>query len=146
VTAPAWEFTFAGLPTRAVTPAIRLDDALIVPVSPEWNSFNQPVGYPLTGATFSSTSDRRVLTLRFTGAPYGADRPCGLDYWLEAVTSEHAVVLILHDRGFAGGGSGPRMCPDIGGPRQVTLELPEPLGSRIVLDGLYGRPIKQTRS
>jgi hypothetical protein len=146
VTAPAWEFTFAGFPTRAVTPAIGPGEALIVPVLPEWNSFNSPAGYPIPDATLSSTSDKRVLILRFSGAVYGADRPCGLDYWLEAVLSAHAAVLILHYRAYIDNRPGPHGCTLRSAPRQVTLELPQPLGNRIVLDDLYGRPVKETRT
>src|SRR5262245_29647862 len=93
VTAPAWELTFAGLPTRALVPAVARADALVVPEA-SWDPYNTPAGLPMEKVT--STSDGRTLTISFTGAGAGADKPCGADYWPEAVFSEHAIVLMLH--------------------------------------------------
>jgi len=91
-----------------------------------------------------STSDGRVLTVVFTAAVDGADKPCGEDYWAEPVYSAHGVVLVLHGRGYTGDKHGGMACLLIGRQRQVTLELTEPLGNRVVLEGMYGRLLPVT--
>jgi hypothetical protein len=138
VTAPAWELTFADLPTRALVPAVPREDALVVPEQ-SWDPYNTPAGLPMEKVT--STSDGRTLTISFTGARDGADTPCGADYWPEAAFSEHAIVLMLHARYHTGGGAG----NDIGYARQVRLELPQPFTGRVVLEGQLGRPVMVTR-
>ena len=138
VTAPAWELTFADIPVRALVPAVAPGDALVVPEA-SWDPYNTPAGLPMQKVT--STSDGRTLTISFTGARDGADKPCGADYWAESASSEHAIVVMLHTRARVGGGG----CNDIGYPRQVTLDLPQPFLGRMVLAGQLGRPVVVTR-
>src|SRR5262249_659396 len=53
VTTPAWEFTFAGYQTRAITPAVSLQEALGWP-GPPWAAYNEETNGPWV----TSTSDR----------------------------------------------------------------------------------------
>jgi hypothetical protein len=138
VTAPAWELTLAGLPVRALAPAVADADALVVPET-SWDPYNTPAGLPMEKVV--STSDGRTLTISFTGARDGSDKPCGADYWAEAVFSAHAMVLMLHTRAHTGGGP----CNDIGYARQVTLELQQSFIGLMVLEGQVGHPVVVTR-
>jgi hypothetical protein len=137
VTAPAWELTLADIPVRALVPAVGPADALVVPAT-SWDPYNTPAGLPMEKVT--STSDGRTLTISFTGARDGADKPCGADYWAEAVFSEHAMVLMLHTRANTSGA-----CTAIGYSRQVTLDLPQSFIGRMVLEGQQGYPVVVTR-
>jgi len=74
VTVPAWEFTFLEYLTRALVPAVRAEDALVLPVWP-LDKKHPLAGLPFNQAT--STEDRRTLTITLSGVFGGADKPCG---------------------------------------------------------------------
>ena len=77
------------------------------------------------------------LTASFTGAPDGADKPCGEDYTAEAVESDLAVVVIVtrHSNPSPGG------CTLGGAVRTATAALAKPLGDRTVLEAMEGQPV-----
>jgi hypothetical protein len=138
VTAPAWEFTIDGYTSRVVVPAVNPGEVLVVPDGP-WDSAHPPFGLSFDLAT--STMGGAVLTAEFTGAKSGADVPCGEDYTLETVTSAHAMVVMIHTH--PGPPSKPHaMCNMIGYPRTATIQLPQPLGGRVVLEGRVGHPVQ----
>ena len=96
----------------------------------------------------TTTADGTRLTVRFTGEAPG-DGPCERDYDIEAVASARAVVVVVEGR--------PRgllerfhvsvdveSCDAVGHPRTATVELAEPLGDRVVLDGRGGEPVPLT--
>lgn len=75
--------------------------------------------------------------LYFTGAPpERADDPCSRSYEAVAEPTDDAMVVTLHPLV----GPQPRGgCPDIGYERSVTVDLPEPVRSRPIVDGFSGR-------
>jgi hypothetical protein len=141
VTAPAWEFTFDGFTSKALVPAVNSDAMLVVPDGP-WDSAHTPFGLSFDRAT--STVDGTVLTAEFVGAKNGADVPCGEDYTLEAVASAHAMVIMIHERRYQR--PTPRAdnvsCNMIGYPRTASIQLPQALGGRVVLEGTVGHPVQ----
>jgi hypothetical protein len=141
VTVPAWEFTLDGYQARLVMPAVPATEALVPPEAP-WDSAHPPSG--LFFMTAKSTSDGRTVTIDFTGAQYGADKPCGKDYTLEAVTSAHAVVIILRTLDHKGLVVG--ACNMMGFPRTASIQLAEPLGNRVLLEGTVGHPVTVTKA
>ena len=103
---------------------------------------------PSDGATVSSWEevswdggrlDRDRLTLYFTGAPPApADNPCARAY--EAVAEPTGGAMVVTVRGLAGSPMPPGQgCEDIGYARSVTVDLPEPLQGRTVIDGASGQ-------
>jgi hypothetical protein len=142
VTVPAWEFTLDGYQARLVMPAVPATEALVPPEAP-WDSAHPPLG--LSFLTAKSTSDGRTVTIDLVGAQFGADKPCGKDYTLEAVTSIHAVVIIVRTVDYKGlGGFGG--CNAMGFPRIASIQLPEALGNRVLLEGTTGHPATVTKA
>lgn len=136
VTVPAWEFTFLGFDTRAVVPAVNRLDMLTVPGRSDLGF--TPFGIPILQA--KSTSDGRVLTVEFLVRNPG-DQPCGKDYVLEPVTSAHFVVVTIHEHRYQGPtGSACRIDETL--PRSASVQLPQPLGGRVVMDNLIGTPVR----
>lgn len=81
--------------------------------------------------------DGTALTLRFTGATGPASTPCGEDYRGEPVVGRNAVtVLVVRSARHPYDGA----CSAAGAQRSVEVDLPEPLGSRPVVD-LGGTPV-----
>jgi hypothetical protein len=123
-------------------PAVAATEALVPPEGP-WDSAHPPLG--LSFMTAKSTSDGRTVTIDFTGAQFGADKPCGKDYTLESVTSAHAVVIIVRTVDYNGlGGFG--VCNAMGSPRTASVQLAEPLGNRVLLEGTTGHPVIVTKA
>lgn len=141
VTVPAWEFTLDGYQGRVVMPAVAAADALVPPEAP-WDSAHPPFG--LAFMTAKSTSDGRTITIDFVGAQYGADKPCGKDYIPEAITSVHAVVIIVRTKDYQGLQFG--ACNMMGFARTASVQLPEPLGNRVLLEGTTGHPVTVTKA
>jgi hypothetical protein len=133
-TAPAWEFSLNGTGVLVTRIAVAAPGAISVE-PPPWDANNPPVGVRIDSAT--RTADGLQLTAWFTGAPDGADKPCGEDYTAEVVESDLAVVIIVtrHGNGFAGG------CTAVGATRSATVTLAKPLGERAVLEVTEGRPV-----
>jgi hypothetical protein len=117
------------LATRIAVPAA---DAIVVN-PPPWDP--SPAGMRIDSATWTVAGRR--LTVAFTGAPDGADKPCGADYSAEAVESDTAVVVIViaHPNGFGGA------CTAVGAPRSATADLAAPLGEGAVLEVTQGLPV-----
>jgi hypothetical protein len=82
---------------------------------------------------------RNRLTLYFTGArPLQADDPCSRAY--EAVAEPTDDMMVVTVRALAGSPLPPGQgCEDIGYDRSVTVDLPEPLEGRPVVDGASGQ-------
>jgi hypothetical protein len=91
-TAPAWEFVLAGTRVVVTQIAVAAHDQITV-TPPPWDSSDPPVGVSVESAT--GTVSGLQLTVAFTGAQAGADKPCGADYATEAVESSTAVVVIV---------------------------------------------------
>ncbi|WP_188944967.1 hypothetical protein [Nakamurella endophytica] len=78
------------------------------------------------------------------GSPKEANHDCGYDYTAAALVSTRTVVLVVHaDPGIWPDG------PDIncgmsGRIRSAVVRLPEPLGTRALLDLTTGQPIQRT--
>jgi hypothetical protein len=77
------------------------------------------------------------VTVAFTGAPEGRDKPCGADYSAEAIESDTAIVVIVitHPNGAA------VACSMVGAVRTATARLARPLGERTVLEITQGLPV-----
>jgi hypothetical protein len=133
-TAPAWEFSLNGTTVLVTEIAVAARGSISVE-PPPWDANNPPAGLSIESATRSA--DGLELTASFTGAPDGADKPCGEDYTAEAVESDLAAVIIVtrHSNGFAGA------CAMVGAVRSATATLAKPLGERAVLEVVEGRPV-----
>ena len=143
VTAPAWEFTFAGFADHAIVPAVDPDEVLL-PVN---ETEGERVG--TTPDKAWTDADGRWLTVEFIGAPNGASGPCGEDYTVEPVFSDRAVVVIIHTHRYhPPSGTPDRMviCPQSGYVRQAAVDLLQPLGGRVLIDAVYGRGVPLFRS
>ena len=126
-TVPAWAFTVAQLPF----PVTR---AALVPgtyaVLPAWGS--ERAGQLQAGASVIAVSaDQRVLTVKFlTGACVSVWR--GLVY-----SAPTAVVVGSWSRDSTPDGS----CTAVAVGRQAQVRLPQPLGTRVILDAATGFPV-----
>jgi hypothetical protein len=142
-TIPLWAYSLAGTSVRLTRPAVAEPPVRITP--PPWDSANPPAGLRIDSAVISA--DGLTLTANFTGAgTTAAEGPCGADYTGEAVESDHAVVVIIHElpapRPLSDSNFG---CADIGYRRSTTVELAKPLGDRAVLEDQEGLPVPVTR-
>jgi len=133
-TTPAWEFTLKGTNVTVTRIAVAARDAIVV-TPPPWDPNVSPAGMRIESAT--QTADGRQVTVGFTGAPEGRDKPCGADYSAEAVESDTAIVVIVvtHPNGAA------VACRAIGATRTATASLARPLGERTVLEVTQGLPV-----
>ena len=138
VTIPAWEFTLDSYQARVLMPAVAATDALVAP-----EASGEPPFRGVDFMTAKSTSDGRTLTVKLVGAQYGADKPCGKDYFLEAITSAHAVVIIVRTVDYKGLQVG--ACNMVGFDRTASVQLAEPLGNRVLLVG-SGHPVIVTKA
>ena len=131
-TTPVWLFTILGTSVKVTQIAVS-NKVSVVP--PEWDSNNPPAGLSIESAVASL--DGRHLTVSFTGAPEGADQPCGADYTAEAVESELAVVVIVIEHRNALPGA----CAGVGATRTAVADLASPLADRAVLEVRQGLPV-----
>ena len=137
-TAPAWEFVLAGTRVVVTQIAVAVPDRITV-TPPPWDTNDTPVGVSVESAT--GAVGGRQMTVAFTGAQTGADKPCGADYATEAVESSTAVVVIVVEHmNWPVGGA----CDDVGYRREATVELAAPLGDRTVLEVKEGHPVPVT--
>ncbi len=79
------------------------------------------------------------VTVEFVGSPYGGDNPCGADYTAEAVESDLAIVVIVHESHAAG--LVPQACSAVGARRTATVHLSAALSGRVLLDIQDGTPV-----
>ena len=136
---PIWVYSIAGSAVKVTRVAV--DESVTVD-PPPWNANNPPDGVRIDSATGSA--DSRKLTVSFTGAPLGADKPCGEDYTAEAVESELAVVVIVHRHPWQGTMAPNEGCSLVGAVRTAKVTLAEALGDRVVLEVQQGLPISVT--
>jgi hypothetical protein len=122
-TVPVWAFTVVGTAVQITRVAVA---NMIIPVPPPWD----PKG----------TADGRDLGVTFVGAPGPASQGCGADYTAEAVESDTAMVVIVHEHSNPGGGA----CALVGATRTASVTLASPLGKRAVLEIKEGRPVPVT--
>ena len=130
--APTWVYTIAGTSVRVTRVAV--DESVTVD-PPPWNADDPPVGLSIERAI--GAVDSRDLEVVFTGAEDDASKPCGADYTAEAVESELAVVVIIHERR----NPGPAACTLAGFQRTATARLESRLGDRVVLEVKQGLPV-----
>jgi hypothetical protein len=131
-TGPTWQFTLGG--TRVVITQVAIAETVDVQ-PPPWDPNDPPVGLSIGGAVGDPASADLIVT--FIGAPGPASKPCGADYSGEAVESELAIVVIVHEhrQPFLGA------CAAVGAPRTAEVHLGKPLGERAVLEVTEGRPV-----
>jgi hypothetical protein len=100
---------------------------------------SRPLGQPVPwdGARLVRGQPERV-TLYFTGGPPGRrDDPCVGTYQATAVAGNDRMTVTVHE--LAGPPLSPgHGCAAVGYGRTATVELPEPLGDRPVVDGATG--------
>jgi hypothetical protein len=143
VTVPAWEFTFAEFPDHVIVPAVHPDEVLLPVPATDGDREGIAPDKAWTDA------DGRRLVLQFLGPPGDARVPCGMDYTVEPVFSDFAVVVILHTHRYHPPSGQPDraiMCPQSGVEREIGVTLPQPLGGRVLLDVRYGQRIPLFRS
>jgi hypothetical protein len=140
---PLWEFGLAGTAVRVTRPAVTDPPVRITP--PSVDSTHPPAGTQIDSAVASP--DGLTLTVNFIGTGTVADEgPCGSDYAGEAVESDHAVVVIIHELPEPQPLSDPHFACDLMRYlRSTTAELAKPLGDRAVLDDWQGLPVPVTR-
>jgi hypothetical protein len=135
-TLPAWLFSFAGID----------DPAGVLAVAPTAQWSPAGIGAPSASAGFVNGatigSDHRRLTAGFTGSQAGTG-PCTASYDLRLTESTTAVVVgvIEHSHN-----SATTACTLVGYLRTATAVLSAPLGARVVLDAVSGRPMAVTGS
>jgi hypothetical protein len=130
--APAWVFSIEG--TSVKVTRIAVDESVTVD-PPPWNANDPPEGPSIESA--EGTEDSKKLTVLFTGAVRGADQPCGIDYTAEAVESDLAVVIIVHEHRNTAAGA----CDLVGRTRTAAVTLEARLGKRAVLEVTQGLPV-----
>jgi hypothetical protein len=135
VTVPMWEFTVRGTAVRVRRVAVA-DPVVVVP--PPWDANNPPHGLRIDSA--KGVRDGQRLVVSFTGAPDGADKPCGADYTGEAVESDIAIVVIIIEHA----NPIPGACTAVGARRTATIDLSAPLAERTVLEVTQGLPVPVT--
>ena len=138
-TVPTWQYTVEGTQVRITRVAVDPAQSLTVN-PPPWDATNAPVGLWISAAEVSA--DGRRLTATFVGSPGPATGPCGVDYTGRAVESANAVVVIIDEHPYAGGGE--QACNAIGYTRTATVDLAAPLGERAVLEVMQGQPVPVT--
>jgi hypothetical protein len=67
-----------------------------------------------------------------------------VDYTAEAIESELAVVVIVHERPYDGSGASTTACDLAGALRTAKVTLGYPLGKRAVLEVQQGLPVPVT--
>jgi hypothetical protein len=137
-TAPAWEFSLAGSRVIVTRIAVAAADGVSV-TPPPWDSNDPPVGLSVESATGKVGGTE--LTVAFTGAQGGAEKPCGADYATEAVESATALVVIVVEPMNLPVGAA---CDAVGYRREATVQLAAPLGDRAVLEVKQGLPVPVT--
>jgi hypothetical protein len=139
-TAPTWEYTVEGTSARITRVAVDQTQSITV-TPPPWDANNAPVGLWIESAEVSA--DGRRLTATFVGSPQPATGPCGTDYTGRAVESANAVVVIIDEHPYGGGG---HTCNLMGATRTATVDLAVPLGDRAVLEVQQGLPVPVTKA
>ena len=132
VEAPVWVFTIDGTLVRVTRVAV---DKSVTVIPPPWNADDPPVGISIAAAVGEPES--RSLTVSFTGAVEGGSKPCGADYEAEAVESELAVVVIIHETMNQSSAT----CELRGRGRTLDIRLDSKLGERAVLEVRQGLPV-----
>ena len=117
--APIWVYSIAGSAVKITRVAV--DESVTVD-PPPWNAEDPPEGISIDSAT--GTGDSKRLTVSFIGAPKGAGEPCGADYTAEAVESDLAIVVIVHERR----NPAEVACTAVGATRTATVKLADVLG------------------
>lgn len=130
--APAWVFSIEGSAVKVTRIAV---DQSVTVDPPPWNANDPPAGISIESAT--GKPDSRKLTVLFTGAVNAADKPCGVDYSAEAVESDLAVVVIVHEHP----NPAPGACDLVGRTRTAIATLDTALGTRAVLEVRQGLPV-----
>jgi hypothetical protein len=134
--APVWVFTIAGTSVRVTRVAV---DESVTVKPPPWNADDPPIGISIDSAI--GNPDSRKLTVSFTGAVNTAAKPCGADYEAEALESELAVVVIIHEMPNPAAGA----CEAVGKTRTAEVTLDAKLKERAVLEVKQGLPVPVTR-
>ncbi len=126
---PMWVFSVRGTAVRITRIAV---DGGVTVDPPPWDADDPPEGLSIDLAVGEPTS--RELEVHFVGA----DDSCGVEYDVEAVESELAVVVIVSPQNPARDEDGCRL---IGRLLTATVTLDAPLGDRVVLEGRQGLPV-----
>jgi hypothetical protein len=124
---PTWVFTLQGTAVRITRVAV--DRSVTVTPGP-WNVDDPPVGISIVAAR--GEPDSATLEVDFVGA----QAACKIEYRVEPVESDQAVVVIVAERPETDHG-----CPAIGVMDTVEVTLGAPLGDRVVLEGRQGLPV-----
>ncbi len=132
---PIWVYSIDGSQVKITRVAV---DESVTVQPPPWNASDPPEGISIARATGSE--DSKKLIVAFTGAPDGADKPCGADYTAEAVESDLAVVIIVHEHA----NPTPGACDLVGATRTAKVTLDSVLGKRAVLEVQQGLPVPVT--
>ena len=126
---PMWVFSIRDSAVRITRVAV---DAGVTVDPPPWDAEDPPLGFSIDLAFGEPGS--KELEVQFIGA----DESCDIEYDVDAVESELAVVVIVEQR--PGGGS-PEGCRLVGRLLTADLTLDAKLGKRAVLEIRQGLPV-----
>jgi hypothetical protein len=129
---PVWVYSLRGTAVRATRVAV---DGSVTVDPPPWNADDPPEGISINWAR--GAADSRDLVVGFIGSGGDATKPCGAEYTAEAVESELAVVVIVHEER----NPTPGTCTAEGHARTAELRLDARLGNRVVLEVKQGLPV-----
>lgn len=139
-TAPAWEFTLAGISARLVHLAVP-PASLVEPLP----GTARADGVPVSEARVSAHG--RQVTLTFPGAPPLEPGPCGMDYTVKFAEGMRVVAVQVVERRRPAPtttAARPLACREPGMERHAGVVLDAPLGDRTVLDVRSGGPVPVT--
>ncbi len=132
--APLWQFEWApgDTPLQPIT-YVAIRDVVVLPPSDAHLVRAMHVQKAYGSAAAAD------VTVEFIGSPNSGDEACGEDYTAEAVESDRAVVIIVHEESSY---TGPSVgCTLLGAGRTAVAHLAAPLGQRVLLDIQDGNPI-----
>lgn len=132
--APLWQFEWVASdePLQPIT-YVAIKNVTVVP--PESTG---PVQLIHVDRAYGSAAASDV-TVQFVGSPGPGDQACGKDYTAEAVESDLAIVVIVHQESSYTGP--PVACSLVGALRTAVAHLSAPLGNRVILDLQQGTPV-----
>ena len=123
-----WVYAVRGSAVRITRVAV---DGSVSVDPPPWDAEDPPEGLSIDLAIGDAAS--RDLEVQFVGA----DESCGIEYEVEAVESELAVVVLVAGRP----GSDAQACRSVGRLLTASVKLDARLGDRTVLEGRQGLPV-----
>lgn len=130
---PAWKLYFRGGGEPAAVLALASEEIFTPPAV-----FRRRTSAVATVGSAAASPDERQITVAFVGGHAGS-QPCDVNYSASVVTSAHAVAISVIPHPVA---TGPSVaCTAIGYERHLPVDLGQPLGGRMLINGANGAVI-----